>query len=176
MIYEILQLNQPATFVADNTLTPPKLSVVYSPGGTNGAFVNGIGRTKFDAQDNLIIHSVRVELPYCYSDADNGPFFDLFWNDFAGNTSVVTELNGNSGTLIIPRSNEEHRVYSNTKDEGIFLRYAGGSPGSFSGDVGLSIGTLIASVSQAGAPDSLNGETLNIYAYLGVFHNLPMVV
>lgn len=134
-------------------------------------YEQAFGIRKFQPQDNLLIKSNALALPYCFTIADLPPYINVqYYKPSTGTYHNMTEF-GTAGNLFLHSENVEIETNilftwpQNLIGEAHTILYGAiGNP-----DI---IGPHI---SMINAPAALNGDELPLYSMLKVLHTLPMI-
>jgi len=160
MITDILKLTTPPTFTVDNTV----LSIDVDNLLNNPLpFQNWTGNTRFAQKDNVIIESIWLRLPYCFTIAEDDTRVQLAWRNAAATVAIIP-IDGTNGKLYIPEPDQELGL-------NIFAPFAPVDPTTWAE---IALGAFHCEVSQVGVPDDLNDEVLNVDLYLKVRHTLVL--
>jgi hypothetical protein len=131
------------------------------------ALYNGVPLAEFRRADNAVILSMGVVFPYCFNPATKLATIQLQWIG-PGGTYDVTELDGTTGTFIVPL---EYRDYQTA----IFVKYPVYDLAVDADTTKeLHLSALETDVGMHNVPASLDAQELHVQFYAKVIHTLPL--
>lgn len=160
-IVDILTTIDPLEFTVDTGLTEVQLIAVP----WNSLFENGNGipgDSKFQMRDNVILESIALRLPFCFTFGTGIPRIQLQFQDQAFNVGQIAELG--YGTKI-PLPDVEI-------DIGAYIPMTPVDAGTLA--QGFYVGDASINISMIGVPDSLDETVQTVDIMLKVRHTLPM--
>lgn len=162
--------------LADFTVNTAVKAVDIVPIAIGAPLKNPGGLFQFDPQDNILIKSVAVGLPYCFSmAADRCSLTLLYWDELLQVAAYIPNF-GTDGKVWLFSENVEIDLTT------FFKWPVSLAPLPFiylMASMGLHInppdtGNSLMSVSMVNAPAILNGDVLPVLAYLKIIHTLPI--
>lgn len=161
-IIEILTLSAPIPSFVVNTAVN-EVAVVLP--AANSLFVNAMPFAYLIPKDHLVLKSITLRLPYCFTMSTGIGRVSFLWYTFGtGLVRPIFEI-GAYGFLSIPEPDQE--ILLDTKIEWL--------PSDLTVRAAIQLSTLNLNVSMVGVPASLNGTTQEIQIALKILHNEAMI-
>ena len=157
--------NAALQFTVNNLVNEVAIADRASAPGAYIEFQTGNGGDKWTSQDNVIIQSVFIKLPYCFHLSTGIPVVALVWMNSAQTiVDPIQEVGGGSGETYLPFDGRE-----------VEFDVRGAAPVTGISQPYLGLGTTEnLNVSMIGVPDSLNGLTFDLQVGVKVLHTLPI--
>lgn len=151
-----------ATFDVDLTQTQ-----VAAASATLAPFQTAVGGNyNFAQADNFIIKSAWVCFPYCFSQGSGNIGLECFGYDGATQFDLLL---GTTNGIFIPTENVETELNQ-------FIRWDISPNGLKWGIFGELSGGVPLQISMLNVPSELDGvEGLPVWAYVKIFHNMPII-
>lgn len=158
-IVDILTTTEPLEFIVDTAAT--EVQVIGA--NWDSRFRNGNNDDLFLMQDNVILESIALRLPYCFTVSTGVPLFEFLFQDQALTTGPIVEL---GAFTKIPLPDVEIPLSA-------YIPMIAVDPGTTTGQ-GFYVGSANINISMIGVPDSLDETVQTVDIMLKVRHTLPM--
>ena len=156
-ITDVLTLTTPPDFTVDNTQL-----FINETGVVNKPFQNAAGNDEFVQNDPILIKSIGIRFPACFTSYETITKLNFSWWDGA-TEFPITEIDGATGSINIPFPDVEIPL-------DIYALY----PAAAVANCQIVLSNWVIQVSMLNVPDAVNAETLNLDPVLKILHTIPM--
>lgn len=146
-------------FVVNNAFESVPITFTVAPPAD---FLEPTTKEFFEYADNVLIESVWIRFPHCFTGGDVPPIVSLGYMDKNLNTGSFDQF-GNLGILTVPFNDQEFTINNALQ-----------APGNIDSDYKVLLNGFAGDVSMFNVPDDLNGKDFNPQVFLKVRHTLPM--
>ena len=161
-ITEVLVVDSPIEFTVDTSVSEVANDAIPAGGLV---YVNAGGKSKLQPEDNFVLLSYGFTMDFCFTFGSGVPKAD-FLRKQGGAFYAIEEIDNNLWYPLQASEIDLNQFIPFRDDDVVGMDY--------SLEYELGIEGFVGNISMIGAPDSLDGQTMGIYPFVKIQHNLPL--